>query len=47
MNSVYADIAEMLKGDKCHFCDKIALYNDMAGYKLIGVCKKHLNYHTS
>ena len=47
MNSVYADIAEMLKSDKCHFCDKIALYNDMAGYKLIGVCKKHLNYYTT
>jgi len=44
MIAVYSDIMKRLK---CHFCSEVALYDDMAGYKIIGVCKKHLNYHTS
>jgi len=47
MIAVYSDIIKRLNVEKCHFCSEVALYNDMAGYKLIGVCKKHLNYHTS
>ena len=47
MIAFYSDIANKVYGDKCHFCDQEALYNDMAGYKVIGVCKTHLNYHTS
>ncbi len=47
MIAVYSDIMKRLNGEKCHFCSEVALYNDMAGYKLIGVCKKHLNYYTT
>ena len=47
MIAVYSDIMKRLNGEKCHYCSEVALYNDMAGYRFIGVCKTHLNYYTS
>lgn len=47
MIAFYSDMVAKVYGEKCHYCDQEALYNDMVGYKLIGVCKTHLNYHTS
>ena len=47
MIAFYSDMVNKVYGEKCHYCDQKALYNDMAGYKLIGGCKTHLNYHTS
>ena len=43
----YSDMVNKVYGEKCHYCNNTALYNDMAGYKLIGVCKRHLNYYTT
>jgi len=34
--------------EKCHYCNDNALYNDLADYSVVGVCKKHLkNYQSS
>ena len=47
MIAVYSDIMKRLNGENCHYCDQEALYNDMAGYRIVSVCKNHFDYRTS
>ena len=33
--------------EKCHYCNDVAEYNDLADFAVVGVCKKHMtNYHS-
>ena len=47
MIAFYSDMVEKVYGEKCHYCDQEALYNDMAGYRIVSVCKDHFDYRTS
>ena len=47
MIAFYSDIAKNAYGEKCYFCEATATYNDMAGYRIVSVCKDHFDYRTS
>ena len=47
MIAFYSDIAKNAYGEKCYFCKQEAIYNDMAGYRIVSVCKDHFDYRTS
>jgi len=48
MIALYSDLVKKVYGiEKCHYCKKTALYNDMAGNRYVSVCKDHFDYRTS
>ena len=47
MIALYSDTTNKGNADKCFYCDKEAIYNDMAGYRIVSVCKNHFDYRTS